>query len=63
MTLAVIMELVQLAIDAANALIKGNPTDLEQSLLNLVMKGNAAYEAQVGRPIDPSLIRPIDPIP
>lgn len=31
-------------------------------LLKLVQRGVAAYEAHVGQPIDPTLIKPIDPV-
>ena len=33
-----------------------------QLLLRLVQKGVASYEAHVGQPIDPALIKPIDPV-
>jgi len=62
-TLEIILELVQLAINAAGSFIKNNPTALEQSLLDLVIKGHQAYEVQAGRPIDPTLIGPKDIIP
>lgn len=57
-----ILELVQLGISILGETVKGNPTNLEQALLDLSRKSIAAYEAQTGKPIDPALLNPIDPI-
>ena len=43
-------------------LLKNNPTALEQALLGIIQSGVSAYEAQVGKPIDPTLIKPISPV-
>jgi hypothetical protein len=57
-----ILEILALGIQAAGALFKGNPTAVEQAILGIVQKGYAAYEAQTGKPLDPSLIKPIPPL-
>ena len=46
---------------SAGALIPfGNFADL---LVKIIQKGVSAYEAHTGAPIDPSLLKPIDPLP
>lgn len=57
-----ILGLVQLGISVLGETVKGNPTNLEQSLLEMAQKSVAAYEAQTGKPIDASLLHPIDPV-
>lgn len=57
-----ILELIGAGVQLLGATVKGNPTNLEASLLAIAQKGVAAYEAQTGKPIDPSLLRPIDPV-
>lgn len=57
-----ILELVGLGISVLGSTIKGNPTNLEQSLLAIAQKGVAAYEAQTGKAIDPALLKRIDPV-
>lgn len=63
MTFDLAVMLAQLAVNLLGAVLKGNPTVIEQSLLDLVKAGHNAYEQQTGKPIDSSLIHPIDPIP
>lgn len=63
MTIELILELIGLGVSAAGQFVKGNPTQLEQSLLAIVQKGVSAYEQHTGKPIDPSLIRPIELLP
>ena len=63
MTIDLLLEILQIAIQAASGLIKGNPTGIEQAILDIVSKGYAAYEAQTGKPLDPDLIKPIPPLP
>lgn len=60
--LQAVLEIVQLGITVLGEEVKGNPTNIEQALLDLVQKSVGAYEAQTGKPIDPTLIRPIDPL-
>ena len=57
------IELAQLVIGLLATILKGNPTAIEQAILDVVSKGYEAYEAQVGKPLDPSLIQPIPPLP
>lgn len=48
-------------LEAAGGLLPG--AAFADLLLKIVQKGAAAYEAHTGQPIDPSLIKPIEPIP
>lgn len=43
-------------------LLRNNPTALEQALLSIIQSGVSTYEAQVGKPIDPTLLKPISPV-
>lgn len=36
---------------------------LADALVKIAQKATAAYEQQIGQPMDPGLLRPIDPIP
>lgn len=56
------IELAQLVISLLATILKGNPTAIEQSILDIVKKGYSAYEQQTGKPLDASLIQPIPPI-
>lgn len=58
-----IFELIQLGINVLGAFLKGNPTALEQAILDLTLAGHKAYQLQAGKPIDPTLLQPIDPLP
>ena len=62
-TLDLILTIVQIGINAASTLVKGNPTGVEQAILDIVKKGYEAYESHTGKPIDSSLIKPIEPLP
>lgn len=62
-TLDRLLDLASLVITALGLAIKGNPTELEQALLAIARASVGAYEGQVGKPIDPSLIKPIEPLP
>ena len=57
-----VLFILQLAINLAGAAIKNNPTELETSLLDLVRAGHDAYSVQTGKPIDPSLLKPYEPL-
>jgi hypothetical protein len=48
--------------NALDATVKGNPTDLENAILSIIQTGVSAYETHKGSPIDPSLIKPIQPL-
>ena len=63
MTIDLGLELAQLVIGLLATILKGNPTAIEQAILAIVQKGYDAYQAQTGRALDPSLIKPIDPLP
>lgn len=55
-----ILSVLKVGIDILGGLYAGNPTSLEQALLSMVQKSVSAYEAQTGKAIDPSLIKPIE---
>lgn len=57
-----VFAIVQLGITILAEEARGNPTNLEQSLLDMAKKGVAAYEAQSGKPIDPALLHEIEPV-
>lgn len=57
-----LLQLAGLVIAAIGATVKGNPTEIEAAILQVVQAGASAYEAQKGQPIDPSLLKPIDPV-
>lgn len=54
--------MLKVGIDILGGLYAGNPTQLEQALLSMVQKSVQAYEAQTGKPIDPTLLKPIEPV-
>lgn len=56
-----LLGIVDTILEAGKGLIPGDEYAL--MVLGIVQKGVAAYEAQTGKPIDPTLLRPIDPIP
>jgi hypothetical protein len=58
-----LLELAGLIFTALGAIIKGNPTNLEMALLRIAQAGVSTYEAQVGQPIDPSLLKRIESVP
>lgn len=60
--LQAVLEIAQLAIIILGEEAKGNPTNIEQALLDMAQKSVAGYEAQAGKPIDPTLLHPIEPI-
>jgi hypothetical protein len=56
-----ILAIIDAVLEATGTLIPGY--QLADALLQIVQKGVSAYEAHTGQPIDPILIKPIDPIP
>lgn len=60
-TIDSILAIIDAVLGAAGNLIPGG--QLASVLLAIVQKGVTAYEAHTGKPIDSSLIRPIDPLP
>lgn len=62
MSVDLALELAQLVISLLASIFKKNPTQIEQNIIDIIKKGYEAYEEQTGKPIDPSLITPIDPI-
>jgi len=55
-----ILGFIDVVLEAGKDLIPGDA--YAQLAVKLIQKGVAAYESHTGQPIDPSLIRPIDPI-
>lgn len=65
-TVLLLLEIMQIAAASVGAASKGETADeaaLSGSILTIIQKGVAAYEAQEGKPIDPSLIKPYEEIP
>ena len=58
----VLEELLPTIITLLGKLIKGNPTEIEQAALAVVQSSATIYQAQVGKPIDPTLITPIQSV-
>ena len=61
-----IITLLGLAVQAWQTQATGgakNTADLAEILLQIAQKANRAYTDQTGKPIDPSLLKPIDPLP
>ena len=64
MTLTLILDLIVMSVNLVRQIQTGQTsTGLEAELLALVKKGIAAYEAEVGKPIDPTLLKTIDEVP
>jgi hypothetical protein len=64
-TLVLLLEILQIASASAGAVVTGDAakaTELSGSLLAIIQKGVAAYEAQEGKPIDPTLIKAFEPV-
>jgi len=68
-TLTLVLEIMQIAASIAPAAAVGDSDAIEvataaqlaQALLAIAQKASAAYQAQVGNPIDVSLLHSIDP--
>lgn len=56
-----VLSLLDAILSAAGTLIPGG--QLADLLLKIIQRGVTAYESQTGKPIDPTLLKPIDPIP
>jgi len=56
-----ILTLLDAVLNAAGTLIPGG--QLADLLVKIIQKGVSAYESNTGKPIDPSLIKPIAPLP
>jgi len=64
-TLQYILEIIQIAGPIASAAGGGTTAadiNIAESLVAIAQKANAAYQAQVGKPIDPSLLQPFTPL-
>lgn len=60
-----IIEILSLAVTAWQQFATGGAkgsADLAATLVSLAQKANAAYTAQTGKPIDPALLQPIQPV-
>jgi hypothetical protein len=59
MNTTLIFEILQLALSLAQSLMSGTaaPDTTAQSLLDIVQKGQQAYQQHTGQPLDPSLIK------
>jgi len=56
-----ILTLLDAVLNAAGTLIPGG--QLADLLVKIIQKGVSVYERNTGKPIDPSLIKPIAPLP
>jgi hypothetical protein len=57
-----ILAILSLVVDAITAVKSNNPAAAEQAIIKIVQAGHAAYQAQAGKPIDPSLLSTLNPI-
>lgn len=57
-----IVEIIGLGIDILRQQFGGPKIDTPAALVSIFQKANAAYQAEVGMPIDPSKIQPIEPV-
>lgn len=55
-----ILAAVDAVLNIAGTAIPG--AQLADALVKIIQKGVSAYEAHTGQPIDPSLIKPMDPL-
>lgn len=65
--LSLILQILSIASASAQAFLVTNPTgesanNLASALIQIVQKAMQAYEAQTGKPIDPTLLKPFTPI-
>lgn len=64
MTISLILDLIVMSVSLVRQIQTGQTqTGLEQQLLALVQTGIKAYEAETGKPIEPTLLKPIDEVP
>jgi hypothetical protein len=56
-----VLALLDSILAAAGSLIPGG--QLADLLVKIIQRGVTAYEDHTGKPIDPSLLKPINPIP
>lgn len=66
--LSLILEILGIASSAAQSFLTTTPTgtnanNLASALISIVQKAMLAYQAQTGQPIDPTLLKPYEPIP
>lgn len=66
--LSLILEILSIASASAQSFLTTNPTgqnanNLASALITIVQKAMLAYQAQTGQPIDPTLLKPFEPIP
>lgn len=62
---ALIFQILSYAVAAWQAFATGgaaNSAKLAETLIKIAQSANQAYQAHTGQPIDPSLLKPIDPI-
>ena len=59
-----IISIVQIALQILTSQLGGNnqSANVAQSLVDIVNKAMQAYQQQTGKPIDPDLIKPYEPI-
>ncbi len=65
-TVTGILELLELVVLALKAVTTGGTqadAQLADTLIQIVAKANSTYQAQVGQPIDPALLQPIQKLP
>lgn len=63
---ALIFQLLSLAVSAWQSFATGgaaNTSKLAETLIKIAQSANQAYLAHTGQPIDPTLLKPIEPIP
>lgn len=65
--LALILQILGVAAGAAQAALKSDPTaeaadSLAQALIQIASAATAAHQQVTGKPIDPSVLQPIDPV-
>jgi hypothetical protein len=61
-----LLEILGIASTSAQAFLKGDASagnNVAQALITIVQKAMLAYQAQTGKPIDPTLLRPFEPLP
>jgi hypothetical protein len=63
--LSVILDILQIASAAAASALTGDAAKgntIASALIQIAQKANLAHQQQVGAPIDPTLLRPFEPL-
>lgn len=65
MNVASIISIIEAALPLLSAAVSGGAkkdVDIAANLLKIIQTANAEYQAHTGKPIDPSVLQPIDKV-